>query len=347
MTALPPQRSIWITWERQRRNRSMAASVGATLHELEYNGNAIARYCVLISRTVRLVRSSKPEVIFFQNPSLVLAALIAALKALGVIRCKTVGDFHNAGVHPPTATFLVPWIVRHCDLVLVSNSNLASTIEAAGGRCLAVPDPLPNMAHATDGSTPYPPAEGAAATSNSTGPLDATSHSTPFFVLFVCSWASDEPIVAVLQAARTLQDSHPNIKLAITGRPKLSAVGWTGTVPGNVELTGFLKDEDFERRLASCSVILDLTTRADCMVCGAYEAVSVGVPMILSNNEPTMRYFHKGALYTDNTAASIAQLIIQAHARHAQLKQEVMELKDEIAAAEKETLAGLWRSLPA
>src|SRR5581483_8612219 len=121
-------RAIWITWERQRRNRSMAARVGATLHELEYRGGAIARYCVLISRTVRLVRSQQPDVVFFQNPSLVLAALIAALKTLRVIRGKTVGDFHNAGVHPPIASFLVPWIVRHCDLVLVSNSNLAPAI---------------------------------------------------------------------------------------------------------------------------------------------------------------------------------------------------------------------------
>jgi hypothetical protein len=154
MSIMPGQRSIWITWEKQRRNRSMAASVGATLHELEYRGNALARYCVLIFRTIRLVRGAKPDLIFFQNPSLVLAALMAGLKTLGVIRCKTIGDFHNAGVHPPTATFLVPWIVRHCDLVLVSNSNLAPAIEAAGGRCLAMPDPLPSMEVTSDSATP-------------------------------------------------------------------------------------------------------------------------------------------------------------------------------------------------
>jgi hypothetical protein len=316
----PATRPIWITWERQRRNRSMAASVGATLHELEYRGNALARYCVLIFRTVRLVRAAKPEVIFFQNPSLVLAALIAGLKSLGAIRCRTVGDFHNAGVHPPTAGFLVPWIVRRCDLVLVSNSNLAPVIEAAGGRCLAMPDPLPNIEHTA-------------------GPVSAPRGA--FSVLFVCSWAADEPIAAVLEAARILRGAAPDIAIAITGRPKLAATGWVGPVPENVELTGFLTDEDFERRLASCSVILDLTTRADCMVCGAYEAVSVGVPMILSNNEPTVRYFHKGALYTDNSAQSIAQLIIHSREQHAQLSREVRELKSELAAAEQKALRRL------
>ena len=321
MSIMPGQRSIWITWERQRRNRSMAASVGATLHELEYRGNAIARYCVLVFRTIRLVRGAKPDLIFFQNPSLVLAALMAGLKTLGVIRCKTIGDFHNAGVHPPTATFLVPWIVRHCDLVLVSNSNLAPAIEAAGGRCLAMPDPLPSMEVIPDSVI---------------GP-------TKFAVLFVCSWAPDEPIAAVLEAARILEGTDPDISITITGRPKLAATGWVGDLPRNVELPGYLSDHEFERRLANCSVILDLTTRADCMVCGAYEAVSVGVPMILSNNEPTVRYFRKGALYTDNSAQDIARLILEARGRHTQLRQEVIELKDELATAEKAALEGLFK----
>jgi glycosyltransferase involved in cell wall biosynthesis len=336
MSIMPGQRSIWITWERQRRNRSMAASVGATLHELEYRGNAIARYCVLIFRTLRLVRGAKPDLIFFQNPSLVLAALMAGLKTLGVIRCKTIGDFHNAGVHPPAATFLVPWIVRHCDLVLVSNSNLAPAIEAAGGRCLAMPDPLPSMEiipAETERPAREPPAGG--------GSL--AGRSVKFAVLFVCSWAPDEPIAAVLAAARILEGTDPDISVTITGRPKLAATGWAGDLPRNVELPGYLADHEFERRLASCSVILDLTTRADCMVCGAYEAVSVGVPMILSNNEPTVRYFRKGALYTDNSAQDIARLILEARGRHTQLRQEVIELKDELATAEKAALEGLFK----
>ena len=162
-------------------------------------------------------------------------------------------------------------------------------------------------------------------------------------MLFVCSWAPDEPIAAVLEAARILEGTDPGISITITGRPKLAATGWVGDPPRNVELPGYLSDHEFERRLASCSVILDLTTRADCMVCGAYEAVSVGVPMILSNNEPTVRYFRKGALYTDNSAQDIARLILEARGRHTQLRQEVIELKAELATAEKAALEGLFK----
>jgi hypothetical protein len=65
--------------------------------------------------------------------------------------------------------------------------------------------------------------------------------------------------------------------------------------------------------------------------------------MILSNNEPTVRYFRKGALYTDNSAQDIARLILEARGRHTQLRQEVIELKDELATAEKAALEGLFK----
>jgi hypothetical protein len=312
--------SIWLTWEVQRRNRSLANAVGATLHEMLYSGNAIARYCVLTLRTLRVIRRAKPRVIYYQNPSLILSALLATLKFLRLTRAKLVGDFHNAGVHPPVARFLVPWIVRHSDLVIVSNKNLEPDIRALGGRCMSVPDPIPHLHGGTEATTSAP------------GLFD---------VFFICSWAPDEPIVEVLRAAQIIAKVHPDMVMSITGRPKLEKIGWSEPVPANVRLTGFLAESEFERRLLAASVVLDLTTRADCMVCGAYEAVSAQVPMVLSNNEPTRSYFRKGALFTDNTAASIAEELLGARAHHARLRGEVVELKAELEAEEQTNLRRL------
>lgn len=314
-------RAVWITWEKQRRNKSMAAAVGASLHELEYKGNALARYWVLGRKTVRIVRQAQPDVIFFQNPSLVLAALVTLLKVLSITRARTVGDFHNAGVYPPVAQFLVPWMVRNSDLTIVSNRNLESAITAFGGKAIAIPDPIPHMdeAHIRNPS----------------------AGSSRFDVFFICSWAPDEPIANVLHAAQILENDHADIVIAITGRPKLERAGWEGPVPRNVNLTGFLSDHEFEQRLASSSAVLDLTTRPDCMVCGAYEAVSAQVPMIVSDNGPTRAYFHKGALYTDNSAQSIAQLILEMKDRHPQLSAEIIELKRELLETEKAALQSL------
>lgn len=310
--------ALWLTWERQRRNRSMAKRVGASLHELEYRGGTLTRYAVLSWRSIGIIRRERPKVIYFQNPSIVLCFLISTLKFLGLVRARTVGDFHNAGVHPPVAGFLVPWMVRTNDLTIVSNDNLRQVIEKMGGQAMAIPDPLPEM-HATDRT----PTQGF------------------FDVFFVCSWASDEPIVEVMRAATLLEKSHPDVRIAISGRPKLERVGWQGPVPSNVELTGFLSEADFDARLGSCHAILDLTTRDDCMVCGAYEATSVGVPMILSDNPPTRGYFDGGALFTDNSAADIARQIACMRQQHDALKAAVASLRDRLQKREAQAFAHL------
>jgi hypothetical protein len=246
------------------------------------------------------------------------------LKFLHLTRASLIGDFHNAGVHPPVARFLVPWIVRNSDLIIVSNRNLEPEIAALGGRCLSLPDPIPHFES--------PRLEGS--------PVAAVN-TEPFEVFFICSWASDEPIVEVLRAAEIIAARRPDMVMSITGRPKLAKVGWTDPVPGNVRLTGFLAEPEFERRLLAAAVVLDLTTRADCMVCGAYEAVSAEVPMVLSDNQPTRDYFRKGALFTDNTAASIADELIRARERHVQLRTDVVNLKTELLAEEQINLRRL------
>jgi glycosyltransferase involved in cell wall biosynthesis len=311
--------AIWVTWEIQRRNRSLARALGAELHEMIHRGGALARYCALSWRTFRLVRRRKPQIIYYQNPSLILSAFLATLKFLRLTRAKLVGDFHNAGVDPPVMPWLVPWIVRHTELVIVSNANLEPTIRALGGRSMSVPDPIPEL-HAR---------------------TDAGEARSGFEVFFVCSWAPDEPIAEVLKAAALLQAKLPGVTVAITGRPKLEKIGWTEPVPANVTLTGFLSEAEFEQRLVSADVVLDLTTRADCMVCGAYEATSAEVPMVLSDNPPTRGYFRKGARFTDNSAASIAQEILAVHARHAEMRAEVSALKHELLVEEKAKLAEL------
>jgi len=312
--------AIWITWERQRRNRSMAARVGARLHELHCARKALRRYWLLGRQTIRIVRESGAAVIFYQNPSLVLASLLATMKFLRLTGARLIGDFHNAGVHPPVGGFLVRWIVRNSDLVIVSNRNLEPAITALGGQCLSIPDPIPDIE-----------------------PADATSagRHNPFRVFFICSWAADEPIVNVLRAAQILEDTQSGISVAITGRPRLERIGWHAPVPANVVLTGFLAEEEFDRQLATASAVLDLTTRANCMVCGAYEAVSAEVPLIASDNEPTRRYFRKGTLYTDNSAEDIARCILELRDRHPAFKAEIVQLKQELRADERAALNDL------
>jgi hypothetical protein len=51
--------------------------------------------------------------------------------------------------------------------------------------------------------------------------------------------------------------------------------------------------------------VVDLTLKPDCWVCGAYDAVAVGRPTLLSHNPAGVELFGDRALFTDNTAGSI------------------------------------------
>ena len=104
----------------------------------------------------------------------------------------------------------------------------------------------------------------------------------------VCSWAADEPIDALLEAAR--------------GRPWRSAhhLGWLNreVEPGpNVELTGFVADEDYAALLVRADAVVVLTTREDTLLSGAWEAIALGRPLVLSDTAALRGTFEVGPAY--------------------------------------------------
>ena len=54
---------------------------------------------------------------------------------------------------------------------------------------------------------------------------------------------------------------------------------------------------------------IDLTTRENCLVCGAYQSIAAGKPMVLSKTRALQTFFPAGAVYTDNSAADIRRCI--------------------------------------
>jgi len=313
---------LWITWERQRRNQSMAVWLSAQLCELHHSGGRFMRYIVLCFKTYRLIRDKKPEVIFFQNPSIVLSAFIALLKALRIIDCKIVGDFHNAGVYPPKFAFISRWVGRTSNLTIVSNSNLAAVVNNWGASAIAVPDPLPRI-------------HGVARRSHS------GAGERKFVFLFVCSWADDEPVANVVRAATLLKSKYPMFSVLITGRPKIEKYLTGIELPDNVTLTGFLPEGEFDGLLTAADVVIDLTTRADCMVCGAYEAVAAETPAILSDNQPTREYFNSGVQFTDNSVEDISRCMVDCYQNIEVLKSEIYSVKSEIQQREAQCLERL------
>jgi glycosyltransferase involved in cell wall biosynthesis len=207
-------------------------------------------------------------------------------------------DAHNAGLFPldGSSTFLTEltnWTVMRAKITIVSNEALAAHVKGLLGTPAILPDPLPIF----ETNLPRFRVKGRRN------------------VLSICTWAADEPFLETIAAAKFLEQGTI---MYVTGddRGRLKKLP---ELPSNVELTGFLSEEAFVSLLHTVDVVIDLTTREDCLVCGAYESVSAGVPLVLSDTTALRNYFGDAALYCDNTSEDIATKInsvLKHHTNH-------------------------------
>ena len=305
------EKRVWISWERHRRNQTTSSAVGAELFVVDHGHKArsVLRYLLATISTLRILIKERPKLVFVQNPSMVLTLL--ALQYGRLFRTPVIVDAHNAGVRPfdgrsRWANKLAGYAMRTADLTIVTNRALAEHVDRHGGRSAILPDPLPDIS-----------------CTQRTAPLQGKVN-----VLFICTWASDEPYIEVIRAAGFLDSS---ICIYITGNSKGRENAFGEPLPGNIVLTGYVSDEDYVRLMCSVDIIVDLTTRDDCLVCGAYEAISIEKPLILSDTVAIREYFSEGVLYTDNTAEDIARQIRACIERQAVFEGEVKKFKKDLA----------------
>lgn len=299
--------SVWITWENQRRNRELSEALGVRLFEfaeIDEIRNVLVKYAKGAAKTLRVLFRERPTLIYCQNPSIVLAFLIVLAKPFN--KAFVCVDAHNVGLfpregRPSVLSAVARFIQRRADLTLVTNEALRRHVEGNGGRAFVLPDRIPRI---------------------ETGEslrLEGTTN-----ILFICSYAADEPYEIVFQAAEKID---PGVFIYVTGNYRKRGIR-PEDLPGNVVLTGFLPEEEYCRMLGSVDGTIDLTTRRNCLVCGAYESVAVGKPMILSDTAALREYFSMGAVYTRHTAEAMAQAIEDHVARRGELSDEVRRLKD-------------------
>lgn len=305
---------IWISWERHRRTENLvrAMDIDASIYDLQLP--RWRKHPALILRTTMLLARRRPEVLIVQNPSWVLTTLAIFLKKL--LGYRLIVDAHNAGVYPFEAAHekfrsVFPFFHRHADLTVVTNSDCATIVERNGGCPFILPDILPEFKEVLG---------------------TARAASEEAIVTFICTYASDEPYVEVIAAAR---DIAPGIGIRITGNASRCPDDIRRSAPANVRFTGFLPENDYVAQLVGSDVIMDLTTFEDCLVCGAYEAVALGIPLILSDTTVNRTYFNKGVVYTKNDRKSLVLAINEAVAERENLYREVQQLRGELQMSSK------------
>lgn len=304
MSSIMLNDKAWITWERQQRNISMAKIFYADYYEFSLSrSNYIFRLLLNSVSTFKVFRKDY-SVIFVQNPSMALTGLAVLFNF--IFRKRLVVDAHNAGVLPFEGRFKLlvvvnNFILKRADLVIVSNKILSTGLQRLGVRSVAMPDPLPEV----------------------NLPIKPTVNCGKVDVFIICSWSDDEPIDLYFSIAR----SFPDLKIGISGNFKKWVNFRAVSNPDNLTLLGFVAEENYFKYLSDSRVIIDLTTRKDCLVCGAYEAISVGVPVIISDTYVNRETFSKGVVYSKCNERSLVEALKFALENEVELRSEVYALR--------------------
>lgn len=283
----------WITWENHRRSIELSKELGADYHFIMSNETFVLRHLLKAFKTVSVIYKYRKGLVVVQNPSRVLAAIAALMKL--VFRFPLVVDRHtNFRLGKGFSVNPGIWFVILCsefslkmaDLTVVTNGFLKSLVERKGGRALVLHDKIPDIKDRQE--KPDLP--------------DGTN------VLFVCTYAPDEPFNEVISAAKQLpQDCH----IHITGNySKVGLEPESSDWPKNVHLLGFVSSDEYDNYLFSCDVILVLTTSEWVILCGGYEAVAVEKPLITSNTRALQDFFKGNAYHTAPNGQAISEAII-------------------------------------
>jgi len=245
---------------------------------------------ILSIRTAWFLALQRPSIVFCQNPSLALVCLCCLLKKiLGFVLVADrhsnfkLDTLHASNVKMKLFHLLSKWSTKCADLTIVTNNPLKKLVDTWGGRGFVLSDALPSLETGNFGEL-----------------------RGKFNVVFICTYADDEPYHHVLEAASLL---HENIIIYVTGNPPKNIL--KQCFSSNVVITGFLPQKKYDQLLASSDLIIDFTTLEWCLVCGAYEAIVLEKPLITSNTNALQGLLKDCAVYSNHDPGDIASKIQQ------------------------------------
>ena len=287
--------TVWITWEDHRRSRVLASQFKADYCPFSLKAGRWARYPTLALMTLVFLFRRKPKLVFCQNPSIVLTAVACFFKpimgyALIVDRHSNfkLESVNSKNIKWKIFHFLSRWTVKKADLTIVTNSYLRELCEKWQGHATVLQDKIPNI--------PEPPVNRS---------FDFFRNDAKKHVMCITTFDPDEPVHEMVEASRKFRDTA----FYMTGnfRKVFKESEKDSRFEENTIFTGFIDDESYAWLLHKADVIVVLTTKEYLLNCGAYEAIAVGKPVLLSNTDTLKSYFGQDIVYADpNDSTSIA-----------------------------------------
>ena len=221
--------------------------------------SAPLRWGIGAVRTTAELARRRPAAVVVTNPPAVAALTVVAYGALSgarVVLDDHPGSFGAQGDR--VAARLLPlhrWMARRADACMVTTDAWVEMVGEWGGRGLVV--------HEAPGPWVWAPP----------GPAARLER-----VVFAGTFARDEPVEAVIGAARLA----PEIAFELTGDPKRGAPQLRD-LPSNVRLTGYLDPAGYRAAITGADAVVAMTTEPTSAMRAAFEAVWAGRPLVVSD----------------------------------------------------------------
>ncbi len=309
-------KSVFIVWYGySRRAETLAAELGGQinfLYETRLKGRWLTplRYLVQGWKTWRLLDREQPDVVLVQAPP-IFAPLVVAVWC--ELRGKTGLPGHQIpyAIDCHTGTFygrrwswalpLLRLLSRRAAVTLVASEAALGILQNWRVPGIFLVDGLPTLSPAT-------------------GTVGSEGEAR---VAVISSFAADEPVPEIFAAARF----SPHVTYYLSGDPKGMAAKLLRQKPENVILTGFLPDDAYAGLLHNVDGLVILTNERHVLNCGAYEALAVEKPAIISDWPGLRRCFTNGFIYVTNTPEAIAAGIEKMLSEQTMLKNEIIAMR--------------------
>jgi hypothetical protein len=301
---------VFLVWDRQGiRASGISKHIGASVHFLSASR---FRHPTLFIKTLRILRKERPQLIICQSPPITCAIIALVYRHLiaSSKKPKIVIDIHTGAIIKPWSQTVSSLVMRLASFNIVTNKELQNYVNQKYRiKALILEDPIPDFSDILS-------------TVKKKSGFKILQKDT-FNIAVVSSFAYDEPLQVVFDIASQL----PDAQFYITGDKSKIEKKFLNKKLDNIIMTGFLDYDIYLDLLQKVDVIIDLTTDDKTMLSGAYEAVSLEQPLIISDWTPLRRYFNKGTIYAKNTPKDLRNAIMIARSKKEELSSQMHNLK--------------------
>jgi len=306
-----------VVWARHsRRAETLAAELGGSVrnfYEQPLKGFWLTglRYFVQGWRTWLFLDQERPELVVVQSPP-VFAALVVALwcglSRLYGCRAAYVIDCHSGSFYSRRWRWLQPlqcWLSRRALVTLVASEDALEIVRKRWhARSIFLVDGLPSL-------------------SPTLGNVGSEGEAR---VAVISSFDYDEPLSEIFAAARLL----PEVTFYLSGDVQRMPPEMLRQKPANAVLTGFLPENYYSGLLSNVHGLIVLTTEPHVLNCGAYEALAMTKPVVVSDWPEMRGCFTQGFVYVSNTARLIATGVKKMLDEREILAQLIMTMRTEL-----------------